>query len=166
LDENQNFGRKSKFWTQIKILNKIQISGENPNIGRKSKFWTKIQISGENLNIGNYENLCKIEMFVTNQNFGQESKLSSGINFFFQKSKSWPKIEFLSKIEIFFINRNFVKYFDFFREFKASRLRAMASRERFQSIIRIKLLPSVRFTKNFDNISKISKTSLGDTKFQ
>jgi len=41
LVENQNFGRKSKFWSKIKILVEIKILVKNQNFGQKSKFGEK-----------------------------------------------------------------------------------------------------------------------------
>ena len=40
--KNRNFGRKSKFWTKIKIL------VDNRNVGQKSKFRLKIEMLMEN----------------------------------------------------------------------------------------------------------------------
>ena len=38
------FGHKSKFWSKIKILSKIEIWVKNWNFCQKSKFWSNIEI--------------------------------------------------------------------------------------------------------------------------
>ena len=64
MDKNKNIGQKSKFWTKIEILEKIQI------LDQKSKFCAKIETFDKNPNFGK-----KIKILHKNSNFDQKPKI-------------------------------------------------------------------------------------------
>ena len=64
--KNRTFGKKSKFWSKIKILVK------NRNFGQKSKFWSKIEILVKNRNFVQKSKFwSKLEILVKNRNLLQ-----------------------------------------------------------------------------------------------
>ena len=68
--ENQNFDRKSKFWSKIENLI------ENRNFDPKSNFWSKIKMFIENRNFDwKLKFSSKIEILVENRNFDRKVEI-------------------------------------------------------------------------------------------
>ena len=124
--KNRNFGQKSKFWSKIEILAKMEnlvnnfgqklkiwsnILDKNRNIGERSNVWSQIEILVKTRNIRQkLENFC--------QNFCQKSEccqimyiFATGFYFLTKISVIWQhfhfrrKCPFLEKIQIFEISR-------------------------------------------------------------